>query len=418
MKRRTFLFFIFIMFMFACASEEEKTSNDFGVKNITPYFIGDNEDSSEMKFEFQANLTDETYALDFSQNWEIEKISLENYNFYSGKLNSKIVEKNDNKIINNDFIYENKNDDLSRISAIFYKNGYYKVKYFITDYENTQEKELILKIGEVDIPNLYLSLNIPDIERDVSNDYVGHFEISAGNIDTTPDYVDIELKDLKKSWFDSKIKIDSLKQFVINSGVSFDIKNKKDEVLSNNFVAFSDFIEIQKKGENFFFTNEEIDITNKQIEISIKNYVYENEEERLFYDMRNPLYFSILNFGEENGKSFFTSLYNTFDISKSPCKFQKTDKNVISSSLFVGTAGVYFKKSNYAVCFSADGVVSEIVDVDKKRPYPAYPYGYLFGRLGKNGCVFPIGKYFLSDSKKMTDFYIYDAVNNSLEKQE
>lgn len=418
MKRRTFLFFIFIMFMFmfACASEEEKTSNDFGVRDITPYFTGGNEDSCEMRFEFQANLTDKTYALDFSQNWEIEKISLENYNFYSGTLNNKTVEKNDNKIINNDFIYENKNDDLSRISAIFYKKGYYKVKYFITDYINTQEKELILKIGDVDIPDLYLSLNIPAIERDVSNDYVGHFEISAGNIDATPDYVDIELKELKKPWFNSKIKIDSLKQFAINSGVSFDIKNKKDEVLSNNFIVFSDFIEIQKKGEDFFFTNEEIDITNKQIEISIKNYVY--EEERFFYEMKNPLYFSILNFEEKDGKSFFRSLYDTFDISRSPCKFQKMDKNVISSSLFVGTAGVYFKKSDYTVCFSTDGVVSEIVDVDKKRPYPTYPYGYLFGRLGENGCVFPIGKYFLSDSKKMTDFYIYDAVNNSLEKQE
>ena len=107
--------------MFACASEEEKTSNDFGVRDITPYFTGGNEDSCEMRFEFQANLTDKTYALDFSQNWEIEKISLENYNFYSGTLNNKTVEKNDNKIINNDFIYENKNDDLSRISAIFYK---------------------------------------------------------------------------------------------------------------------------------------------------------------------------------------------------------------------------------------------------------------------------------------------------------
>jgi hypothetical protein len=402
--------------MFACASEEEKTSNDFGVRDITPYFTGGNEDSCEMRFEFQANLTDKTYALDFSQNWEIEKISLENYNFYSGTLNNKTVEKNDNKIINNDFIYENKNDDLSRISAIFYKKGYYKVKYFITDYINTQEKELILKIGDVDIPDLYLSLNIPAIERDVSNDYVGHFEISAGNIDATPDYVDIELKELKKPWFNSKIKIDSLKQFAINSGVSFDIKNKKDEVLSNNFIAFSDFIEIQKKGEDFFFTNEEIDITNKQIEISIKNYVY--EEERFFYEMKNPLYFSILNFEEKDGKSFFTSLYDTFDISRSPCKFQKMDKNVISSSLFVGTAGVYFKKSDYTVCFSTDGVVSEIVDVDKKRPYPTYPYGYLFGRLGENGCVFPIGKYFLSDSKKITDFYIYNMENNSLEKQE
>jgi hypothetical protein len=134
--------------------------------------------------------------------------------------------------------------------------------------------------------------------------------------------------------------------------------------------------------------------------------------------MKNPLYFSILNFEEKDGKSFFTSLYDTFDISRSPCKFHKTDKNVISSSLFVGTAGVYFKKSDYTVCFSTDGVVSEIVDVDKKRPYPTYPYGYLFGRLGENGCVFPIGKYFLSDSKKITDFYIYNMENNSLEKQE
>ena len=415
MKRAIFLFFI--MFMFACASEEERTSNDFGVKNIIPYFSGGNEDSCEMRFEFQANLTDKTYALDFSQNWEIEKISLENYNFYSGTLN-KCLEKNDNKIINNDFIFESKNDDLSRISAIFYKKGYYKIKYFITDYESTQEKELILKIGDVDIPELYLSLNIPNTEKDVSNDYVGHFEIFAGNIDATPDYVDIELKEMKESWFNSKIKIDSLKQFVINTGVSFDVKNKKDEVLSNNFVALSDFVEIQKKGETFFFTNEEIDITNKQIEVSIKNYIYENEENRFFYDIKNPLYFSILNFGEKDGKSFFTSVYDTFDISKSPCKFQKKNENVILSSLFIGTAGVYLKKLDYAVCFSTDGIMSEIVDVDKKRPYPTYPYGYLFGRLGEKGRVFPIGKYFLSDSKRTKDFYIYDVTNSLLEKQE
>lgn len=420
MKKRIFLFFIcMVLFISACSSEGDKENSNFGVKSITPYFSGIDTENNEVKFEFKADLNDKTYSQDFSQNWEIEKISLEDYEFYSQNLN-KDFRKLENKLANNDFIYESKNDDFSKISSVFYKPGYYKISYSITDYIDTQKKDLILKIGEVDIPELYFLLNVPTSDKDVSDDYMGHFEISANNIDMTADYIDIRLADLRKSWYNSKIKIDPMKQFVINSGIGVDVKNRKGEILSKEFIGVSDFIQIQGKDSYAFFNNEEINLTNYPIEVLIKKHSSVNSTESFSYSTKNPLYFSILNFlGEAEGKKhFFESSYDTFDLKSFPYKFEKTGKNILSSSLFVGTAGIHFRKSNYTVCFSSDGIISKVVDLDIKRPYPTYPYGYLFGRLGKNGRVFPVGKYFLSELKKIDNFYIYDIAENSLERQE
>lgn len=173
MKKRIFLFFIcMVLFISACSSEGDKENSNFGVKSITPYFSGIDTENNEVKFEFKADLNDKTYSQDFSQNWEIEKISLEDYEFYSQNLN-KDFRKLENKLANNDFIYESKNDDFSKISSVFYKPGYYKISYSITDYIDTQKKDLILKIGEVDIPELYFLLNVPTSDKDVSDDYMG-----------------------------------------------------------------------------------------------------------------------------------------------------------------------------------------------------------------------------------------------------
>jgi hypothetical protein len=413
MKRKIFLGFIFIAFILSCAAEEEKNGDSFGVESITPYFVDSNGD--EMRFEFQANLIEDSYIQELSQSWEIEKISLENYPFHSMNSNKKnqILENS----INNDFVYETKNDEDGKISALFYKPGYYKVSYSITDYAVTQKKDLILKVGNVEFPELYLSLNIPPEEKDVSNDYIGSFEIFAGNIDVTADYIDIKLAEMKSSWYNSKIKINTTKQFEIKSGISFSIENKEDDTVIKKFVAFSDFIQIQGKDTYEYFNNKEIDITNYPIEVSIKKHLI-NDNDDILYSTKNPFYFSILNFFDDvEGKSFFESLYGTFDLDKFPYKFEKANKNIISSNLFIGTSGIYFRKSKYTVCFSSDGIISEVVDSDKKRPFPTYPYGYLLGRLGQNGKVFPVGKYFLSDLKKMDNFYIYDIEKKSLEKQ-
>ena len=419
MRKGIFLFFACIIFILACSSEENKEKNDFGVKNITPYFSGIDTESNEIIFEFQANLNDKTYSQDFFQSWEMEKISLEKYEFYSSQNMDEDLRVLENKLIDSYFIPESQNDVLSKISAVFYKPGYYKISYSITDYVDIQKKDLILKIGDVDIPELYFLLNVPACDEDVSDDYMGHFEISANNIDMTADYIDIKLADFKKSWYNSKIKIDSLKQFVINSGIHVDTKNEKGELVSKEFMGISDFIQIQSKDLSVFFNNEEINLTNSPIEVSIKKQLPVFNTENIFYSTKNSIYFSILKFFEKaEGKPLFESSYDTFDLRQFPYKFEKNGKNIVSSSLFVGTAGIRFEKSNYTVCFSSDGIVSEVVDADKKRPYPAYPYGYLFGRLGENGRVFPVGKYFLSELKKIDNFYVYNIAENSLERQD
>ena len=415
MRKGIFLIFIFVIFIFACSSEKESENSDFGVKGLTPYFNKINEENNEVQIDIRADLTDQTFMQELFQNWTVEKISLENYDFSSAFLDKKAENINE-KSNNNDFIYENKNNESDKISAIFYKPGYYKVTYSITDLIETQKKELILKIGEVDIPELYFMLNIPNEEKDLSNDYIGNFEILAGNIDVTADYIDVKLSDIKTNWFNSKIKIDTTKQFVINSGVSSTVKNKKNEILSTDFVAFSDFIQIKGKDSFAYLNNEEIDITDSPVEVSIKKQLF---EEDVFYYTKNQFYFSNLNFFEENeGKQLFESSYGILELGKMPYKFGITAGNVISSSLFIGTSGIYFKKSNYTVCFSTEGIISDVVDSDGKRPYPTYPYGYLFGRLGKSGRVFPVGKYFFSDLRKLDNFYVYNMENKVLEKQD
>lgn len=415
MRKGIFLIFIFVIFIFACSSEKESENSDFGVKGLTPYFNKINEENNEVQIDIRADLTDQTFMQELFQNWTVEKISLENYDFSLAFLDKKAESINE-KSNNNDFIYENKNNESDKISAIFYKPGYYKVTYSITDLIETQKKELILKIGEVDIPELYFMLNIPNEEKDLSNDYIGNFEILAGNIDVTADYIDVKLSDIKTNWFNSKIKIDTTKQFVINSGVSSTVKNKKNEILSTDFVAFSDFIQIKGKDSFAYLNNEEIDITDSPVEVSIKKQLF---EEDVFYYTKNQFYFSNLNFFEENeGKQLFESSYGILELGKMPYKFGITAGNVISSSLFIGTSGIHFKKSNYTVCFSTEGIISDVVDSDGKRPYPTYPYGYLFGRLGKSGRVFPVGKYFLSDLRKLDNFYVYNMENKVLEKQD
>ena len=82
------------------------------------------------------------------------------------------------------------------------------------------------------------------------------------------------------------------------------------------------------------------------------------------------------------------------------------------AKIFIGSMGHRVIPNNYYVYFGPEGLDSPELDPKNNRDFPTLPYGFLIGKLGKNGKPFPIGnRYSYSYSNKI-DIYEQDSNKN------
>ncbi|HPO50364.1 MAG TPA: hypothetical protein PLO89_08590, partial [Spirochaetota bacterium] len=81
--------------------------------------------------------------------------------------------------------------------------------------------------------------------------------------------------------------------------------------------------------------------------------------------------------------------------------------------IFIGSVSQKVFSNDYYISFGPEGSDIEELDVKKKRDFTGLPYGYLLGRIGVDGAVFPVGiSYYYSPSLIENIYYVdYQPVN-------
>lgn len=445
MKNIILLLISFIIFL-SCSTNEKEEEKPIVIENIellpslnrTPkvnYFQTD--------VELMAKMSADNLNQDIFYEWEIEEIKIDiqsnltslNLNQDKNKLNNKKIIKDDtlnstsnikdlsseeqkyNKIKNekendlpnisdivlqkedknpNYYLYLS-NNPLNCMLSIF-KAGYYKITLRAMNTKEIKEKSIILKVGETLVPELFLKLNIPPLKQNIDNSNDQNKEFIKGKIyiqiqddfEQNEKIVKIEGKNFINGWYNTHIKINPFYSFIITAGthvvkdedntlyilslgksklpvgydsIYFDFLDKKMNTITTSPIVLKNFqknslLSIYKKGTKKW---EEGDIYLTYLIWGLNS---ENKEEFLFYE-------KVLN---EKDKSINTYLDNKFLV-----------------KIYIGSIGVISKNNNFFIFFSPEGLSTDELDTKKEREISGLPFGYLLGKLGEDGKIFPIG---------------------------
>ncbi len=429
-KILVFIFLLFLFILLSCSTNEKEEEKPIVIEKIellpslnrTPkvsFFQTDIELVGRMALE---NLNQDIFY-----EWEIEEIKIDiQSNLNSDNSEKKIKKDNkaldatgDNKDLSSDKLdeeegiikkvsnleKENKeisyylytsNNPLNCMLSIF-KPGYYKISLRAMNTKEIKEKSVILKAGDPLLPELFLKLNIPipnknnDNSTDKNNNIKGKIYIQLQDqLQKNEKIIKIEGKDFIDGWYNTKIRINPFYSFKITAGthivegddnvlylaslgklslpvgydnIYFDFIDKKMNNITTSPIVLKNFqknnlLTIYKKGTKKW---KEGDIYLTYLIWGLNN---EKKEEFLFYE-------NVLN---ETNKTISTYLDNKFLV-----------------KVYIGSIGVKAKNNNFFLFFSPEGLEVDDIDTKKEREIPGLPFGYLIGKLGEEGRVFPVG---------------------------
>ena len=369
----------------------------------------------EIKLDIQSNLNESQKAkddTDISDNKSDRKDLSNDLSDDSFSLIKKSTNLEKKKNIVNYYLYTS-NNPLNCMLSIF-KPGYYKVTLRASNTKEVKEKSVIVKAGAPDLPELLLKLNVPDVYyADNSNDKIkgkiflrfeSFFQTMEG---VKKDFIKIEAKDLQNGWYNTNIKVNTFYSFKITAGthivegddnilyitslgktqlpagydsIYFDFLDKKGNIVTNSPIILKNFdksnlLTIYRKGAKKW---KEGDLFLSYLMWGINS---EKKEEEFIISE------NVLN---EDNKIITTYLDNKFLV-----------------KIYIGSIGIRSKSNDFFVFFSPDGLDSNEFDTKKERDLPGLPFGFLIGKLGENGKVFPIGSgYTYLYSNSIPIFYL------------
>lgn len=399
------LSFLILIVFFSCSGSTESETAALNIEELVPVVVNNlpKETAEQVNVEVSARLDQAALGQEIIRRWELEKLNLD-----IRKKDLSVEEGAElEEIDRRSFFVDESEKYPDKIVTTLYEPGYYKVKYTLTNFVEEKVEELIIKNREPVCPELYVSLNIPFNPKDSSDDYFGDFHLSAGNIDLTADFVKINFKDMMNGWYNTGIVVDPMKQFTVNSGIHVEKKIKETEKITKEFIAFSDLIQISNREKEVFFVTDQLDIRKNNLGFSV-NFI-NSDGGKTQYSFDSCFYYSILTWGTKDGKPFFDTSFESLKNADFPFSLERRNNDVSLMSMFIGTAGIRLRHYGYAVCFSSEGIRSESIDPRGERPYPTLPYGYMLGKLGEKGTVFPIGKHFINEPWKIKNVYSYDG---------
>jgi len=238
---------------------------------------------------------------------------------------------------------------------------------------------------------------MPKIAKLTNQDFIGKFYLTVLNNDLSSNSEIIELKaeQMRDDWFDTGKTINPLESFKIAAGTHILNGNIKtiSSIIINSNLNESDSIE-------YFINNEEVkSISTTPIIIKGNNYnnlTIKKSGTKSWY--KGNLYISCLTWKDDNSEYdkfiCFVKLLNEIDTKV----FINLD-NIYLSKIFIGSFGHKFPFNNYYIYFGPEGTNLDELDPKNERDFPALPYGYLLGRLGNDGKVFPISNNFNFENK-------------------
>jgi len=407
------LLIIILFFSFSCSSEgTNNEAKPINIKNISLTYVEDRaprESDFQVEIELAGILGEENINQDIDFSWQIEYLDLDinKENINSNPDNTSDMQFFNNYLAGYYFLEVSKNPINSLLSI--YKPGYYKVTFTASNAKETKDKTVILKIGDIEIPELFVKINIPKYNYSNETDYKGKFYL---NIENNKNYsidsdkiIGIKAKDIMDDWYGTGYCINPYLSFNITAGTH--LIDTEPAILSsvgNESLEEFDII-------TYSYKNNEDTVTAPIILKNINNTgaVSINKKGSKPWKDGN-LYVSYLSWLNIDNKDQFN--YSENIINKDNKHISYNLDNTYLAKIFIGSLGHRVLPNNYFVYFGPDGIDSQELDPKNKRDLPYMPYGYLIGKLGKNGKTFAIGsRYSYSYSNKI-EIYSLDNSNN------
>lgn len=410
--------FLIILIFLSCEASMEEEFADFSIKAISPVI---SEKEMPISSEYQVNielsgiLSDESDLNSISYKWQVEYINLDIDKRYSVDFKQKNVtdSTSDSVVLNNNEVYHTSKylnnyfldvDNESSLALLsVYKKGFYKISLIATNYVIEDKYSIILQVGDVEYPQLYFRTNIisNDLKKD---DYKGEFYYEIqGDMDAVGGIRSVDLSNIKDEWYNTGIRLNPMKSFNIVTGSHYIVKN--DVSIISGYST-----------ENYFSNSDEFiysfgDISEQRL--SINPIVFTNIERSGVFtlerrgniDWVGELFISYLSWGlDKSGEEKFYSITDVISPEKSKSSLYFDNRYL--AKVFFGSMGHRALNGDYYVYYSTEGTGAGELDPYDVRPFANYPYGYLIGRLGKEGAEFGIGSSF-NYSKDMQEPLYY-----------
>lgn len=407
---RSILIFILLYALLSCATSEKSKDTPIIINEVHAK-VTDNNQPKESEFQvnvmLSAILGKDNEGKDLFYEWKIKPVKLD----IDGQDNTSAVgSENSDSNEKTYFLEVSKNPLEGMIS--FYKEGYYKISLTVSNTNETKTNSLILKIGNPEFPDLYLKLNTPPYdETSDSGEYKGgiYFNNSSVKNKSTGDIKFINSKDVFDKWYKTDYKINPFNTFTINSGTHIILKNQTKMISS-----FSK----NSTGQNYDVIQYDLD-GGKTNQVKISPILLNNlNSNNLLSIYKSPIvwykgeiFLSFLSWGyNDDGNDEFIFFEKSLTETNKTVTTYLNNKYLMK--VFIGSIGKKIFNNGYYVYFGPEGTDTEELDPLKTRDVLTLPYGYLLGKLGKNGKVFPIGNLYTYTNTQSIPIYVLDK-NNS-----
>lgn len=401
------LFISIIFFVINCStphSDDEDNSskvNDIIINEVSNKVPVEN--SNQIDLELLAILNKENYKQDIDYNWYVEylKLDIEDKISTTDNLNNDQTEENlliDKYLEGYYFLETSKKNPLNALLSV-YKDGFYKVTLKTTDDGVVKEYSVVIKVGEPVLPDLYVKVNIPKMDKLSKKDFIGKFYLNFSTTGESVNSGNIELNanEMADDWFDTGITVNPFNSFKIIAGTHIlnDAAQNISSIINNSDLQEYDSIGYSLNNEEFNY------ITLTPLIIKGNNFhslTLSKSGSKLW--LKGNLYISFLMWKNDNTE-YDKFIYLKGELNQNNTKININLNNIYFSKIFIGSFGHKVPFNNYYVYFGPEGTNVDELDPKNKREYPGLPYGFLLGKLGTNGTVFPISTEYSYETKRI-----------------
>lgn len=387
MNRYIFLVFVFFI-LFSCSTAQKSEDTILEISSITPTILDSSkmptESANQVNVELFGVVSDDTLLnKDVVYGWHVEKIPLD---IQDTAANENDLSSDTPSQVRDYYMEVSKKDSLNAILSV-YAPGYYKVTLKGATSLLDSEYAVILKIGSPEFPKLSIKMNIPVIQGAGEDDFKGSVYLRYSGLKNISVFDAAQMRD---DWYTTDIRIDPFKSFSIRAGTHV-VEDKE----ANKYIASLSSLEHLKgpsllykvdngKGQEILLSPVELDGLSNAKQFS----VYKSDS----YTWTGGLTVSYLAWGKGEDGEVFTFRESVVTNDNPVSNYPLGDAYQVK--IFIGSFGHRVVPYDYFVYFSPEG--SELDELNKRNAPEdrIYPYGYLLGKLGENGKVFSIGKYY------------------------
>jgi hypothetical protein len=399
----TIIFYLLINCSTPHTDEEEKDTevvDDIMINEVSNKVPVEN--SEQIDLELLAILSDENSKSKVDYTWYVEYLKLDIENSSSTSTNIDYSEDNDlliSKYLEGYYFLESSKKNPSNALLSIYKDGFYKVTLKTSNNNNKEEYSVVIKVGEPVLPNLFVKVNIPKMNKLSKNSYVGEFYLKKIPEDqlNNSSFYELNAQEMMDDWYDTGIIINPFEPFKIIAGTH--ILNNSSQNISSviNNKDLSDYDSIV-----YSFNSDEIkNISLCPLIVKGNNYnkILINKTGSASWLMGN-LYISFLMWKDDNTE-YDKFIYLKREINQHNTKISVNLNGTYLTKVFIGSFGHKIPFNNYYIYFGPEGSNLDELDPRNKREYPGLPYGFLLGKLGEDGTVFPISNQFNYETKQI-----------------